>query len=297
MIENFIIETAIKYLFKHLEKISKEDPIKNLFCSGSVAKRVSVTEFYDDPEVQKPGAKVKICGTFSNYIPLLPGKARHKRDLHLEFRKKIEGIKERFHAQNHRMYESTINYLLSLSSGQMVLRMPKFDGFYVPCAIYESIARNSVLLLVEREVYDDMHSKLISLQTVNKDFAEMEVEGQVHEFDNQFLYSIRQIMLEMKGVADIVDLRKLECLLGTKALYLRKENAKYRYIGPARFLDGDIWVAIKSNCDEELITRFLNLSDKEELAEQRRSIIDELKYKYQGWSIIKGFDSSIEQFI
>ena len=150
----YVIAVALGYLTNFLYEVSKTPFSGSVRSVRKRKKIINISEFYSNGDSVKSGSKISIYGTFSKYIPILPGMASYKRDLHLEFRKNIEKIRTLFDDKQYRLQDTTINYLLSLSAGQMVLKPSFTEALFVPCALYESIVRNSIMLLIEKELFD-----------------------------------------------------------------------------------------------------------------------------------------------
>jgi len=93
----------------------------------------------------------------------------------------------------------------------------------------------------------------------------------------------------------MMDLSKLKALNETTVIRIEDEPRGFRYTGPPRFLDGDIWAVIEKDGSEQLITRFLNLADRGEMDQQYASIIAEHREYYGDWNISGMFDHSLAE--
>lgn len=71
------------------------------------------------------------------------------------------------------------------------------------------------------------------------------------------------------------------------------ENGGIKKTGPARYLDGDIWVAVGDGSEEKFISRFLDLSDPEEIATKPQELKDEVKTLPKNFKITSVFDEEL----
>jgi len=285
MFEELVIGAAISYFVNFLYDISKK-PFNTTVSSKEVKILQSVEEFYSNADSLPSGTKVTIKGTFSNYIPILSGQATIKRDLHLEFRKNIQQLKVLFDKRSFRIQETTLNYLMSLSAGQMIMYPKKeYDSLFIPCAMYESIVRNSILILIHKDIYSKIHHTM-QKQSPHSDFAEATITGIIDTRENSFVQHIHDILFKFKGVERTIDFDKLKSLAKTKVIYILNDGiGKFQYNAPSRFLDGDIWMSIKHGKEEELITRFLNLANYNEMLQQAEDMVSEYNQSFCNWEI------------
>lgn len=255
----------------------------------------SVTGFhkYYTKQLDEKVSYAELSGTFSGFIPVLPGKASIKRDFHLAFRQNNKSIEKLIVKKS--LLEPTLNYLMSISAGQLI-RQPvdvpesKFGKF----AIYESIVRNSVFVYVEKEVYEKFKASVKKAKLNNHDFWEVELKGIVFKSLNEL--SLRMVKnlerfpeINTTGILD--ELNRLNPIWN---ILVTKKSGSLKLVSAPRFLDGDIYMQIENakSGKEQLLTRFLNLSDREELKTMLNLLEEdfEKKHKPNGWIVSDRLD-------
>jgi hypothetical protein len=232
-----------------------------------------ITEFWDLN--LKPGDAVKIEGTLSPYVPMLLGPPKLKRELHREYRRHIP-------KEDYESLKTVVDAYLAFTAGQMVWRIPLEESSWMALGLYQCIVRNSVLLLVDREYYSKVVEKYF-VKSGNPLAIDVEVTGTVSHIPNTL---VRSLLSKFK----VTERRIRPELLDTKVIVVDGKDTKIKYIGKSRYLDGDIWVAVRYNGEEFFITRFLDLSDPEDMKLETMALREDAeKYIPQG-EIIFQFD-------
>lgn len=223
----------------------------------------SVSEFWE-----RCGSNIRsddiidINGTFSQFAPMLMGPTKAKANLHKVFRQAIQNNQALQRQKSH-----TLNACLSVSAGQMVWRIKDEQSNFVYCGLYNSIVRNSILVLIARDYYV---SYLIPLfkSTGQKTF-EARIVGQIIELDNSPTKKFINKYAKAFIPADVVK------NLGRSVygLYIDGKNTSVEFIGNPNYLDGDIWIAVESEGNERFLTSFLNVSDNTERTEELNMLL------------------------
>ncbi len=102
----------------------------------------------------KDGMLIKIKGTLSKYAPMIIGDPKEKRELHEQYRKKLdkEKVKE----------TSVIDPILSLTSGNTVWRINPI-GDFIYFGLYQGIARNSIPVFVRNDYYSSIEGIFLKM--------------------------------------------------------------------------------------------------------------------------------------
>jgi len=244
--------------------------------------------FIDDfagPITEAP--PIFVPGQLSPYAPLLFGNPFYKRRLHLELRQNSARLVEVFGNE----FGDLLNGLMSYSAGQMVIR-PYFRGTkYGFLGLYESIVRNSIPVMIDRKYYD---STLAALLRQRMNTLDVHVAGFLAEIPNYM-----RDALDDFGITD-----RLRTLLSDQTLervghpnyalvvngdadsFVKLDGEKSR----GRYLDGDIWA---TNAANSLVTRFIDISSREDMRDAVVEIEDELRSISHGRGIVSSFDTRL----
>lgn len=231
---------------------------------------------------------VTVEGTLSQYAPMLMGTPRAKRALHREFRKAIES--HRRFGESKRL---TINACMSISAGQMVHREVRGENKKRLLGLYESVVRNSIPIFVLPECFDHEVVPLF-LKTAGSGAFEAKITGRLFLLDNTYIrrFLARQGLDRILPASLIDDLCRDAYALevggpGTKIERLPHQTTRY--------LDGDIWLAVKSDGAERFVTTFLDVTNETERQEGLQRLRDEVA----GSSILASYDEvqSISQLL
>lgn len=246
-------------------------------------------QFVEDLMLQKQpideAPAIHIQGQLSPYAPLLFGNPMHKRQLHLELRQSAVQLIEELGYE----FGDILNGLLSYSAGQMVI-MPYFRSNYVFLGLYESIVRNSIPIMIERQYYN------ATLGSLFRQFNTLDVRlqaflGKIPNYTKDALddFGITERLRSILGEQTIQQIGKPNCALfvqGDDDTFIDLPDMSGKPLS-SRYLDGDVWVA---NAENSLITRFINISSREEMLNAVAQINHELRKSAHGRGTVSSFD-------
>ena len=232
---------------------------------------------------------VSLRGQLSPYAPLVFGNPMHKRQLHLELRQGAIQLIEELGFE----FGELLNGLLSYSAGQMVIR-PYFNSNYVYLGLYESIVRNSIPVMIEREYYNDMLSPLFR----QFNCLEVRVNALLDEIPNYTQDALNDFGITTRLRSILSEQTLLQFGRPNYALFVHGDDnsfidlpdeARDRPLS-SRYLDGDVWVA---NAANSLITRFIDITSREDMLNAVTQIHSEVKKSTLGRGTISSFDVRI----
>jgi len=280
---------VIDYFYRRIgqaafdEHISVRPVSRIVSCTGMS----NLWEFIEDLMLQKQSINrapaVSIHGQLSPYAPLLFGHPMYKRQLHLKLRKGAGQLKEEFGCE----FDELLNGLLSYSAGQMVIR-PYFEGEYVFLGLYESIVRNSIPVMIERQYYNStvgpLFRQLNCLEVGLQAFLD-EIPNYTQDALNDFGITER-----LRSILDDQTIKQVG--RPNYALFVRGDdgsciNVQADHPLSSRYLDGDVWVA---NAANSLITRFIDISSGQDMLNAVAQITRELRMSAFGRGIVSSFD-------
>lgn len=231
---------------------------------------------------------VTVQGTLSQFAPMLMGPPRAKRLLHREFRKAIET--DRQFGERKRL---TINACMSISAGQMVHREVRKDNRKRLLGLYESIVRNSIPIFVLPEYYEQ---ELLPAFWNNQGSGCIEaiVTGRLFLLDNNYI----RRLLRRQGIDEILPAFVIDDLCqDAYALEVGSPGTKVQNLvdQPVRYLDGDIWLAMKSDSSERFVTAFVDITNEAEREEEMLRLREDARNS----RVIVAYDKlqSIQQLI
>jgi hypothetical protein len=247
----------------------------------------SISAFWDAraEELNKFGYAI-VTGTFSQFAPMMFGPPKAKRRLHKEFRHAVQRSK-RFSE----LKRLTINACLSVSAGQMVWRFRQGDDPILHFGLYNSIVRNSIPLIVKNEYYEK-HLKKIYSRYKRKTF-EAVVKGKIISLDNTF---IREFFLKNNLDKYIPTICLDDLTKNVYGLLVDGENTGIEYKSTARYLDGDIWIAVETQGREHFLTTFLDISNPIDRDEELYYLMQELQTLPGSPRLLARYDES-EKYI
>jgi hypothetical protein len=263
------------------------DVIEPVHSSDHVYEFDNVTDFWKKRDFRE-GDYVKIDGTLSVFGPTMFGSPRSKRDLHRETRRFVLNAIE-----SDPDYITQFDSLISYTAGQMVVRCNFPDLPYTYLGFYHSIARNSIPLFVNTEYY---------LREIAKFFedgvtaVEVSILGRFNHTDTNFLRSF----LEAFKLDEIYDGELLEERLsqqdysiqvnGDTPIGGKIDSTHIDMKGPSRYLDGDIWVVAKNSNNIGIVSRFIDLTDSEDLQIERLLLKQDVRSIFKASEIISEYD-------
>lgn len=239
----------------------------------------------EDQPIERAPA-VRLHGQLSPYAPLLFGNPMHKRQLHLKLRQGAVQLIEELGYE----FGELLNGLLSYSAGQMVIR-PWFKSNYVYAGLYESIVRNSIPIMIERNYYYSTVGPLF--RQVNT--LEVLVQGFLGEIPNYTQDALNDFGItdRLRSILDEETLQNIGrpnyalFVQGDETSYIDyPENAK-EHPSSSRYLDGDVWVA---NAANSVLARFIDISSSKDMLQAVAQITSELRLSDVGRGIVSSFD-------
>lgn len=247
----------------------------------------SVTDFWEKTETLDLGTYVEIEGALSTFAPALPGVPRRKRELHLKTRRQLRNIQDQMLQQGYPFGPTTEDALLAYTAGQMVIRPNLRNAKRVYLGFYQSIVRNSIPIFIEKRYYDQFVGPLFAVE--GSDVMEVRLVGrldaiprnQLREFINAF------------GLQNIYEPELLDSLMPQHAVHVEgpADIGQVKHLGiPSRYLDGDIWVAIRNGGPDRVVSRFLDLSDPIDLLTEREALRNDAEGYYKGMRVVSEFD-------
>ena len=233
----------------------------------------------------QPGTRIAIEGQLSIFGPALPGVPIGKRKLHLNTRRILLQIEQTLRNGGYRLGPDTLNALLGYTAGQMVIR-PPLDVPYIYLGLYQSIVRNAIPLFVKREYYEKVVSQFFARETT----AEVLVVGypmRIDEFGKNF-----EVFLKEFGIYDIYEPKWFDQVFSGYILQVDGDDdlSRIEYRSKSRYLDGDIWVAIRTADIDRVVCRFLDISDVQDLANERSQLQADINKLYGEYQIISEYD-------
>lgn len=229
--------------------------------TGDIAREFhNVSAFWQSRSSLEEMSLVTVSGTFSEFAPMAMGPPKAKRLLHRELRRTIERDRRFGKAK-----QLTINTCMSISSGQMVMRQIPQEGRKVLFGLYNSIVRNSIPVFAQPDFYQ---MKLAaSFQRLGACF-EAKLTGRILRLDNSF---IRRFLMR-QGLEEFMSLNNHlinDLCNHAYALELGDPLTEVRPLPqPPSYLDGDVWLAVKSGKTERFLTSFVDISSPEERNEE-----------------------------
>lgn len=246
------IATDVSKVTRTLQKMSARD-IEQIGAHQTVVKKRyrSVMQFWADRAHLREGDLIEIEGTFSDFAPLLIGYPKAKRALHMSFRKALEKS-----PQLARIKSRTINACMSISSGQMVYRDRNIAQEGVFCGLYESIVRNSIPIFITRQFYESSIREIMLKNSCDTFYANIVARVTMKKMTKlkQFIkkYDITHVI--SKQVIDDLCQNSLGLLVDGK-------STSISFAAPAKYLDGDIWIAGETRGSEFFETTFIDIGD------------------------------------
>ncbi|WP_297555832.1 hypothetical protein [Thermococcus sp.] len=254
------------------QKIEHKTP-SNHVPSQEVIEVHKIKEFWGTKV--KPGERIRIAGTISPYVPMMLGPPKLKMDLHREYRRHIP-------KEDYESLKTVVDAYLAFTAGQMVWRIPMDESPWMALGLYQCIVRNSALLLVDKEYYEKTVEKYF-IKAANPLAIDAEVVGTVSHIPNTLVHSLLE---KFK-----IPARKIRPeLLDTKILVVDGKDTKIKYTGKPRYLDGDIWVAVEYEGEEFFVTRFLDLTDIEDMRDETEALKRDVERYIPRGNIIFQFD-------
>lgn len=206
---------------------------------------------------------ISVQGTFSQFAPMLMGPPSAKRMLHRAFREAIET-----HRRFGERKRLTISACMSISAGQMVHREIRSENKKRLLGLYESIVRNAIPVFVLPEYYDRELVPNFEDNAGSRSY-EAVVTGRLFPLDNNYIrrFLASQSMDKILPALVIDDLCRDAYALEVGGPGTRVQKLVSQ---PTRYLDGDVWLALKSDGSERFMTAFVDITNEAEREEEMR---------------------------
>ena len=230
------------------------------------------------------GQYVSISGALSLYAPFLVGSPKAKREMHLDFRRKISSIEKKVSATD-------IDAFLGFSAGQMVIRLSEENMEQVYLGLYHSIIRNSIPVFVDKKYFNEI-VKSYFYKKAHNNVIEAELTGRIVPISNIFMDDLIEDF-NLKG-----DIKPAAMSEQHYAIEVKGPSNKtgITYVDEARYLDGDIWFALRSENEERFISRFIDLSDVNDVKEQRKALARDVDKYEKDSTLIMEYDQLDRMF-
>lgn len=245
----------------------------------------SVTQFWATDRTARGGEYVAIDGALSTYVPVLVGPPRVKREIHRTYRRSIA-------ATDYGKDRTTIDALLAFTAGQMIWRLAFDSVDYVYLGLYHSIARNSIIIAVEKDYYSRSVERIFT-EGGRRHVVEARVTGQLEPVGGSLLKKFLSDH-DLEGVIRPQILQEVGT--GCPVLWVDGRDTEIKYLGNARYLDGDIWVAIEQDGQQSFVSRFVDLADEEDLREELDGLRSDVRQYFPDSRVVFQFDQVERMF-
>ena len=236
----------------------------------------SVTEFWEGD--LREGEYVSMEGALSVYAPLLIGPPKAKRELHRAYRRSIP-------EKDYKNIRTVVDAYLAFTAGQMVWRLNPKDSKYVLLGLYHSIVRNSIPVFVDRDYYFNTVQEIFS-KGKSPHVVEAKVEGRVQQVPGSFISEI----IENYKLEGLIRPEIIEAGKQVFAILVDGHDTSIAYSGAARYLDGDIWVAVDLNGQQFFVSRYVDLADPEDLHQESQALRKDVEEFLPQGNIVFQFD-------
>lgn len=216
----------------------------------------------------KSGMDVTIKGTLSKYGPMIIGDPKLKRERHREFRRTL--LEK---AQPGAISIYAVDPILSLTAGETFWRFEPLNNL-VYAGLYQGMIRNSVPVFIEEGYYEKVERFFAGQD--NQYFMDVELTGRLKSIPSNFA----QIGIIIEEKPEIP----------TYGLFVGKKGTEVKPLGEASYVNGDIWIGLEHQGEEKLLGRFLDVSDAEDLREERAALKKDVEKYLPDSRVIHQFD-------
>ncbi len=234
------------------------------------------------------GTEVSIEGALSTYAPMLIGPPKLKRELHRAYRRQLppDDYNRSLPEKEYESVKTTVDAKLAFTAGQMVWRLDLEERVnWVYLGLYHSIVRNAIPVFVDKDYYFNSVQKIFS-KGKSPHVVEAEVTGRLQQIPGSLIYEFAEKdKLEHLIRPTLIDAGKR--IFG---IFVDGNRTKIKYSGAARYLDGDIWIAVDFEGKEFFISRFLDIADPDDLNEESENLKEEVKKFLPKGEIVFQFD-------
>lgn len=219
-------------------------------------------------EELKSGMYIKIKGTLSKYGPMIIGDPKLKREKHREFRRTLL---EKAQPGSLSIYD--VDPILSLTAGETFWRFEPLNNL-VYLGLYQGMIRNSIPVFMKEEYYEKI--EVFFATQDNQYFMDVELTGKLKSIPGNFV----QIGIKREEKPEVP----------TYGLFVGKKGPGVKPVGEASYVNGDIWVGLEHQGEEKLLGRFLDVSDAEDLKEERAALKKDVEDYLPDSRVIHQFD-------
>jgi hypothetical protein len=286
------------YLLHFLYSLNRTARTKSRYVDQDIPtiEYASVTDFWKaarrwDPHMP-PEQYIAIKGALSTFAPVLPGDPCGKRDIHRYIRRNYDKIQKSIQEAGRSEGPTTLDAFLAFSAGQLVIRLSPDEMPYVFLGLYHSIVRNAIPVFVERIYYHKVIEHALLHNTASPDVIEAAIIGRLlpmpENFVMQFLHDI--------SLYDYFKGAPIDGLMPRFALQIDgagdSDPTMVQPISRARYLDGDIWVAIIDGKDERVVSHFLDLANPTDIAMERGALKTEVAHYFGASEVLSEYDDT-----
>jgi len=280
------IVSQAERLKQELEKNTEDEKRIKL---PSVIELNSIGDFWEKNFIE--GQFISIEAALSQYAPMLVGPPMLKREVHRGYRRAIP----EYDFEEMREMKTVIDANLAFTAGQMVLRLNPQKTDWIYMGLYHSIVRNSIPVFVEKDYYNRVVEPLFGTEENRITYViDAKVIGRLISFPRDFLREfIEKYHLQSLIRPDILGPEDGKKVF---AMFIDGNNTKIEYTGAARYLDGDIWVALKFQDEEKFVSRFIDFSNLEDVRRESKALEKDIQEFLPDGNIIYQFDQ-VEKII
>ncbi|WP_144902224.1 hypothetical protein [Halobellus captivus] len=224
---------------------------KTAVPDGGVDEIGGVKEFWaaHRQDTLNTGSYVTVEGTLSLYAPMIFGDPRLIKQRHFEFR---DALSTRA--------PTSIDALVSISSGQPVVRLEPMKGVYY-AGLYEGIGRNSIPVFIDQSRLDSWRDRRTS---AGKQVWDVALTGQLDDLPTEW--------------DDFFSIFGLDQEAPEYAIYVQDDSvSNIEYRGETRFFEADVWAAYERDGDRGWMTRCPDFAERTEIRRSIDAIIDNLE--------------------
>ena len=246
----------------------------------------SVREFWDRP--LSAGESISIQGSLSILAPMLIGPPKLKRETHRAYRRAVPPEQ----LQEHR---TRVDSLLAFTAGQMVWNLELENTRWIYLGFYHSIVRNSIPVFVAKDYYArHVVDCFAPGNGCTRYVIEAAIDGIVQPLPDCF---IREF-IESNQLEDYIRPEILASGQELFGLFVDGQETQIKGYGASRYLDGDIWIALEHENKQFFVSRFVDLSDPEDVKREAKALIGDVEgHLREGARIICRFDNDESLFI
>jgi|GEM_PF-2495565 len=269
---------------QHLQTL--ETDLNPSQVQNAIASLDSVREFWESS--LSAGESISIQGSLSILAPMLIGPPKLKREIHRAYRRAVPPDQ----LQEHR---TRVDSLLAFTAGQMVWHLELENTRWIYLGFYHSIVRNSIPVFVAKDYYT---RHVADCFTFNSDRISYVIEATINGIVQPLPDSFIRQFIESNQLEDYIRPEILASGRELFGLFVDGHGTQIKCCGASRYLDGDIWIALEHENKQFFVSRFVDLSDSEDVQREAKALIgDAEEYLKQGARIICRFDNDESLFV